>query len=165
MYVRAVVNAKLGAGGKVMAEGENHKMAPLVIPDTAPLITGKRSVVYVAIAGEEGVYEGREILLGPRAKNTYVVVDGLKEGDQVVVNGNFKIDSQVQVMAKSSMMTIEGGHPADAHHHHGGSEVMETNGQPPMPSMGSSPKMDINTPMKSHSAPTGMRGKQKHSGQ
>lgn len=165
MYVRAVINAKLSAGGKVVSEDENQKIAPLVIPDTAPLITGKRSVVYVAVAGEEGVYEGREILLGPRAKNTYIVVDGLKEGEQVVVNGNFKIDSQVQVMAKSSMMTIEGGHPADAHHHHGGSEVMESNGRTRKSTMRSTPKMEMTTPMKIPGVPGGISGDHKHQGQ
>jgi len=47
----------------------------------------------------------------------------------VVVNGNFKIDSAVQILARSSMMSIPGGHPAAGHHHHGGSEIMEENYQ------------------------------------
>ena len=162
MYVRAVIQAMMTVGGKVAVEGENLDKAPLVIPDTAPLITGKRSVVYVAVPGEEGVYEGREIMLGPRAKNHYIVMDGLKEGEQVVTNGNFKIDSQVQIMAKSSMMSIQGGHPASAHHHHGKSEGMgaddrtkETNRQP-------STKMEMKTPGPMRSAPAGMSGDHGH---
>ncbi len=90
---------------------------PLVIPATAPLITGKRAVVYVAVPGKTGAYEGREITLGPRAGDYYVVRDGLDENDRVVVNGNFKIDSALQILAKPSMMSPEGGVAPPQHHH------------------------------------------------
>jgi Cu(I)/Ag(I) efflux system membrane fusion protein len=125
MYVRAVIFAKLTAGGKVTGKNDKSRKAPLVIPASAPLITGKRAVVYVAVAGEEGIFEGREVVLGPRARDYYVVLEGLDEGEYVVVNGNFKIDSQIQILAKSSMMSIKGGHEADAHHYHRGSEMLE----------------------------------------
>ena len=84
-------------------------MPSLVIPATAPLITGKRAVVYIADPDNPGNYEGREIVLGPRAGKYYVVKSGLMEGEQVVVNGNFKIDSAMQLEAKPSMMNPEGG--------------------------------------------------------
>lgn len=77
---------------------------PLVIPASAPLITGKRAVVYVSVPDRKGVYEGREISLGPRAGDYYIVKAGLKEGENVVVRGNFKIDSALQILAKPSMM-------------------------------------------------------------
>lgn len=77
---------------------------PLVIPDSAPLITGTRAVVYVAVDGQDGLFEGREVKLGPRSEKYYVVKEGLEEGEQVVVKGNFKIDSAVQIQAKTSMM-------------------------------------------------------------
>ena len=93
---------------------------PLVIPASAPLVTGERAVVYLESPGVDGVYEGREILLGPRAGDHYVVLEGLAEGEMVVVNGNFKIDSALQILAKPSMMNPEGGRPAPSHHHHGG---------------------------------------------
>jgi hypothetical protein len=97
---------------------------PLVIPSSAPLITGKRAVVYVRVPEEENLFEGREVTLGPKSESHYVVLSGLEEGDRVVKNGNFKIDSAVQILAKKSMLDIEGGHSAIAHHHHGGSELM-----------------------------------------
>ena len=162
MYVRAVISAKLTAGGQVASEGGNLAKAPLVIPDTAPLITGKRSVVYVAVPGEEGVYEGREIILGPRATGHYVVVDGLKEGEQVVVNGNFKIDSQVQIMAKSSMMSIQGGEPADAHHHHGGSEGIEADYRSGRSMSPGSNQMEMPPAMPMQDSGTGMSGEHDH---
>jgi Cu(I)/Ag(I) efflux system membrane fusion protein len=93
--------------------------APLVIPDSAPLITGKRAVVYVSVPDKEGVFEGREIVLGPRAGQHYIVKEGLEEGEMVVVHGNFKIDSEIQIQAKPSMMSPEGGAPVPGHDHGG----------------------------------------------
>jgi Cu(I)/Ag(I) efflux system membrane fusion protein len=82
--------------------------SPLVIPASAPLITGKRAVVYVAVPDKAGAYEGREIVLGAKAGNFYIVKSGLAEGEQVVTKGNFKIDSAVQIVAKPSMMNPSG---------------------------------------------------------
>jgi membrane fusion protein, copper/silver efflux system len=80
---------------------------PLTIPASAPLRTGKRSVVYVANAGETGHYTGREVILGPRVGDAYVILEGLSEGEQVVSKGNFKIDSAIQITAGFSMMNPE----------------------------------------------------------
>ena len=82
---------------------------PLVIPVSAALITGTRAIVYVQVpAAEESTYEGREIVLGPRAGDYYIVRNGLKEGELVVTNGNFKLDSALQIAAKPSMMASNG---------------------------------------------------------
>jgi Cu(I)/Ag(I) efflux system membrane fusion protein len=81
------------------------KQPPLVIPASAALITGTRAVVYVQVAqAEKPTYEGREVVLGPRAGDYYVVKEGLSEGEIVVTKGNFKIDSALQIQAKPSMM-------------------------------------------------------------
>jgi Cu(I)/Ag(I) efflux system membrane fusion protein len=90
---------------------------PLVIPASAPLITGNRALVYVEVLGEPGTYQGREIRLGPKVGNQYIVFDGLVEGERVVVSGNFKIDSAMQIMAKPSMMSPDGGQPPPSHDH------------------------------------------------
>ena len=111
MVVRAVVHATITADGKVVNENTSSDRAPLVIPASAPLITGKRAVVYVESVNQPGTYEGRQILLGPRAKDYYLVHAGLQEGERVVVNGNFKIDSAIQILAKPSMMHPEGAVP------------------------------------------------------
>ena len=77
---------------------------PLVIPASAPLYTGERAVVYVSVPGEIGLFEGREIAMGPSSGEEVVVTQGLQEGEMVVVNGVFKIDSELQIRAKRSMM-------------------------------------------------------------
>lgn len=93
---------------------------PLVIPVSAALITGTRAIVYVQVpTAEEPTYEGREIVLGSRAGNYYIVRSGLNEGELVVTNGNFKLDSALQISAKPSMMTPEGGAGGGGHNHGG----------------------------------------------
>lgn len=79
--------------------------APLLVPASAPLLTGKRAIVYVAMSGKAGHYEGREVELGPRAGDYYIVRSGLRAGERVVVHGAFKIDSALQIQAQPSMMS------------------------------------------------------------
>ncbi|MDP6457670.1 MAG: efflux RND transporter periplasmic adaptor subunit [Candidatus Marinimicrobia bacterium] len=94
----------------------------LLVPASAVLLTGKRAIVYVKVAStEEPAFEGREVVLGPRAGDEYVVLKGLHEGEEVVVKGNFKIDSAMQISAKPSMMSPEGG-AAPKHDHGGGGD-------------------------------------------
>ena len=84
---------------------EAGKELPLVVPASAPLITGKRAVVYVRVPGKDRpTFAGKEVSLGPRAGDYYLIEDGLQEGDEVVINGNFKIDSALQIQADYSMM-------------------------------------------------------------
>ncbi len=93
------------------------KMA-LSIPATAPLLTGTRAVVYVEERqGDEVEYTGRQVKLGPRAGDYYLVLSGLSEGEQVVTRGNFKIDAALQIQAKPSMMKPEGGVMPPGHQH------------------------------------------------
>ncbi|HEY5653932.1 MAG TPA: efflux RND transporter periplasmic adaptor subunit [Pontiella sp.] len=86
---------------------ENEGNAPLLIPVTAALKTGKRAVVYVEIPNsEKPSYEGREVELGARLGDYYVVESGLDEGERVVTRGAFKLDAELQIRAKPSMMSM-----------------------------------------------------------
>ncbi len=77
----------------------------LVIPQTAVLLTGTRAIVYVETQqGDQTLYESREVHLGMRAGDQYVVLDGLTEGERVVARGAFQIDSAMQIQARPSMM-------------------------------------------------------------
>jgi Cu(I)/Ag(I) efflux system membrane fusion protein len=85
--------------------GVENPVLPIVVPETAVLFTGKRSLVYVEVPNQnQPTYEQREVVLGPRAGNKYVIFGGLKEGERVVVKGNFEIDSSVQIAGQPSMM-------------------------------------------------------------
>jgi Cu(I)/Ag(I) efflux system membrane fusion protein len=139
MFVRSVLRSGLGRSAQNL---------PLVIPASAPLVTGKRAVVYVASPGKELTYEGREVELGPRAGDFYEVKQGLEEGEMVVVNGAFKIDSAVQILAKPSMMNPRGGAPLTGHNH----------GAPRAPASGS--REEHGREQTSGSADSGSGGKQ-----
>jgi len=90
---------------------------PLLIPATAPLLTGERAVVYVEVSADStgARYEGREVVLGPRVNDYYIVKSGLAEGENIVVNGAFRIDSELQIRAKPSMMSPKGGTKPSEH--------------------------------------------------
>jgi membrane fusion protein, copper/silver efflux system len=81
----------------------------VVIPKSAVLWTGKRSVVYVKQTGDEPVFKIREIGLGPMLGDSYVVTDGLAEGEEIVTNGTFSVDAAAQLEGKPSMMNPGGG--------------------------------------------------------
>lgn len=94
---------------------------PLVIPRSAVLFTGTRSMVYIEVPDtERPTYESRAVTLGPRAGDFYIVRDGLQVGESVVVHGAFRVDSSMQIAAKPSMMTPGGDGGGNAHYGHGG---------------------------------------------
>ncbi len=109
----------------MLAEARVEVVAPtaLVVPAQAVLFTGQRSLVYVQ-ATEEPVFTPREITLGARSEDHYAVLDGLTEGEQVVVQGALRLDSERQIRGMRSMMApTGGGAPVHDHGAHG-------NGQP-----------------------------------
>ncbi len=75
----------------------------LVIPKSAILWTGTRSVVYVKEPGANS-FSMREVVLGPALGNSYVVKEGLNAGEEIVTNGTFTVDAAVQLSGKASMM-------------------------------------------------------------
>lgn len=81
--------------------------APLVVPTSAVLRTGTRSIVYVATPNGDGEsYEARQVVLGMKAGDLFLVNEGLEEGERIVTRGAFKIDSALQIQAKPSMMSM-----------------------------------------------------------
>ncbi len=94
MFATGVVKANL-----------NEFKDKLVIPRSAVLWTGKRSIVYVKQPDGDGInFSMREIDLGPMLGNSYVVLGGLKEGDEIVTDGTFSVDAAAQLAGKPSMM-------------------------------------------------------------
>jgi Cu(I)/Ag(I) efflux system membrane fusion protein len=109
---------------KGMASG---KEAITTIPSSAVLWTGERSVVYVKTNPDQPVFEMREIALGNKIGDTYVVLEGLDRGDEIVTNGTFTIDAAAQLQGKKSMMNKEGGIVKTGHEGHLG--MAETNSE------------------------------------
>jgi Cu(I)/Ag(I) efflux system membrane fusion protein len=69
----------------------------LSVPDSAVLDTGTRQVVLVRRG--EGLFEPRPVKLGMRADGYVQVLEGLGEGENVVVSANFLIDAESNLKA------------------------------------------------------------------
>jgi len=69
----------------------------IVVPREAVLDTGLRKIIFVQ--KDEGTFEPREIQTGIETDDGYEVRSGLKEGERIVVSGNFLLDSESRVQA------------------------------------------------------------------
>lgn len=105
------------AGAKLYSTTAD-KSDELMIPRSAILWTGKRSVVYVKVEDSESpAFTYREIETGARAGDYYLVASGLEEGEEIATNGVFKIDAAAQLEGKKSMMNPGGGKVSTGHDH------------------------------------------------
>ncbi len=99
----------------------------LMIPQSAVLWTGKRSVVYQQLENKNGVYfKMKTIEIGASFSDQVEVISGLKHGDKVVTHGALSIDSEAQLANKPSMMNPE-GNLARVGQQHGNMEMPKTN--------------------------------------
>jgi Cu(I)/Ag(I) efflux system membrane fusion protein/cobalt-zinc-cadmium efflux system membrane fusion protein len=69
----------------------------LVIPATGVLQSGTRELAFVYRS--DGYIEPREVQLGSRIGDDFLVLKGLKAGEQIVTSANFLIDSESQLQA------------------------------------------------------------------
>jgi RND family efflux transporter MFP subunit len=69
----------------------------LVIPATGVLQSGTRQIVFVSRG--DGYIEPREVQLGSRAGDDFIVLKGVKTGEEIVTSANFLIDSESQLQA------------------------------------------------------------------
>ncbi|MFO7574287.1 MAG: efflux RND transporter periplasmic adaptor subunit [Bacteroidales bacterium] len=107
MFASGMVKARLAG-----------KANSLVVPKTAVMWTGKRSVVYVKTNSDQGVnFIMREVTLGSALGDSYIVEEGLLAGEEIAVNGTFSIDAAAQLAGKPSMMSPEGGVVMTGHNH------------------------------------------------
>ncbi len=109
MFVSGIVQAQLQKTSDAM-----------VVPKTAVMWTGQRSVVYIKSISDQGLnFKMREVTLGPALGESYVIAEGLAIGEEIAINGTFSIDAAAQLAGKPSMMNPEGG-PTMTGHDHGG---------------------------------------------
>ncbi len=98
MFIKGKIKAKFSSQTEVKGKS-------LLIPKTSVLWTGTRSVVYVKVPGSEfPAFEMRDVVLGPRAGDFYIVEKGLIEGEEIVNNGVFSVDAAAQLSGNYSMM-------------------------------------------------------------
>jgi Cu(I)/Ag(I) efflux system membrane fusion protein len=78
----------------------------LMVPQEALMDTGTRKVVFVKESSNQ--FTPREVVVGALGDNGWGIKSGIKVGDQVVVAGNFLLDSESKMQA-----TLDGGHDHD----------------------------------------------------
>ncbi|MEN8121846.1 MAG: efflux RND transporter periplasmic adaptor subunit [Bacteroidota bacterium] len=115
-------NAKLELKPEMFVNGilesKMERNNELLIPKSSVLWTGKRAVVYVRVPDrKKPFFQYKEIDLGPLAGDFYVVNNGLNDGEEIAINGVFKIDAAAQLAGKPSMMNPEGGKISTGHNH------------------------------------------------
>ncbi len=94
MYVNAGLQMDLGSR--------------LAVPQEAVLDSGTRRILFVDRG--EGVLEPREVEVGTRAEGYVEILKGVQEGEPVVVNGNFLLDSESRLKAALEGMGEGGSH-------------------------------------------------------
>jgi Cu(I)/Ag(I) efflux system membrane fusion protein len=88
----------------------------LIVPKSAVMWTGERSVIYVKASNEKGIsFLMKEVILGPSLGDSFVITSGIESGDEIATNGTFNIDASAQLAGKPSMMnpkkeTVMTGH-------------------------------------------------------
>ncbi|MCA6074074.1 efflux RND transporter periplasmic adaptor subunit [Fulvivirga sedimenti] len=95
MFVRGTIRAV-----------SNAKTPGIIVPKTAVLWTGVRSVVYIKTDDKNNAFQLREVELGNDLGEAYVILSGLNTGEKVVTQGAFAIDAAAQLAGKSSMMNM-----------------------------------------------------------
>jgi len=118
----------------MLAEGiltaEISKERSLLIPKSAVLWTGPRSIVFVHLPDtEKPTFIAREVTLGKRVGNQYIILEGLEAGEEVVTHGNFKLDGAAQLADKFSMMNRMPGTGANRTGHEGHTMGPENSGE------------------------------------
>ncbi|HQW05438.1 MAG: efflux RND transporter periplasmic adaptor subunit [Flavobacteriales bacterium] len=99
-----------------MVQARHGHATALLVPRSAVLWTGPRSVVYVKEG--EGRFRMREVVLGAAMGNDVMIASGLEAGEEIVVNGTFIVDAAAQLNGTPSMMSPQGG-PMPKGHDHG----------------------------------------------
>jgi Cu(I)/Ag(I) efflux system membrane fusion protein len=95
---------KPGMYGNVSLQTDAAKA--LVVPKEAVLETGLRQLVFMDRG--QGRYEQTLVKLGRRNQDHVEVMEGLKEGDQIVTSANFLLDAESKLTSTSSMQAMMG---------------------------------------------------------
>lgn len=106
MFVSGEVEADLFSNNNSTKKTENSEK--IIIPKSSVMWTGERSVVYIKQESEKGIdFVMREVKLGLALGDSYIIEEGLKEGEEIAINGTFSIDAAAQLAGKPSMMNAK----------------------------------------------------------
>ena len=92
-------DVKLKPGMFVNVDLKTNLGKQLVIPATAVLQSGTRQLVFIDHGN--GSIEPKEVTLGARVGDEFIVLQGVKAGERIVTSANFLIDSESQLQASA----------------------------------------------------------------
>ena len=121
MFVRVALKMPMGA--------------QLVIPASGVLQSGNRQIIFVDHGN--GYLEPREIQLGARVGDDFIVLKGLKEGEEIITSANFLIDSESQLQAALGSFTPPPSGAGAASAINAGKANLDLTSQPSPPRKGS----------------------------
>jgi hypothetical protein len=84
----------------------------VAVPEQAVIHSGERNVV--VLSRSEGRFESRDVRLGVLAGGYYQVLDGIQEGEKIVVSSQFLLDSESNLKAVLQKMSPSGELPMPA---------------------------------------------------
>jgi len=76
----------------------------IVVPDQAIIRTGERTIAVMSLGG--GYFDPREVKLGVSSEGLVQVLEGIKDGEKIVVSSQFLIDSESNL--KSAIQQMRG---------------------------------------------------------
>jgi len=82
------------------------KIHAIAIPEQSVIHSGERNVVVVSLGS--GRFESRDVKLGVLAGGYYQVLEGVSEGEEIVVSSQFLLDSESNLKAAMQKMSHEG---------------------------------------------------------
>jgi len=102
--------------GKIDVKSTSSSTAStVVIPKSALLWTGDRSVVYVKLSDAEvPSFKFREVIIGSQSGDQVIITEGLANGEEIVTHGAFSVDAAAQLNNNMSMMNRNVGLKPDA---------------------------------------------------
>ena len=84
--------------------------AVLTVSRSAVLDSGTRQLVLVQVA--QGRFEPRTVVVGQRSGDRVEILEGVREGERVVVSANFLIDAESNLQSALEGMSAQQGDPA-----------------------------------------------------
>jgi Cu(I)/Ag(I) efflux system membrane fusion protein len=101
--------AKLAPGmyASITVTPSSSMTQSVLVPTEAVIVTGARNVVIVD-AGN-GEFRAQEVRLGDEANGKTAILDGIKDGDNVVLSGQFLIDSEASLTGTLARLSDSSG--------------------------------------------------------
>ena len=98
-------NLKSGMYADIIIEAKSGAKSVIAVPESAIIDSGMRQVAFVA--KDEGRFEPRPVKLGRRGNGYVEIKEGLSEGENIVVTGNFLIDAESNLQSAIATFTNE----------------------------------------------------------